>query len=175
MKQARRSQGVIPIRPVPGGNLPPAQREAVLTAVQAHRHKPGNLLPILHAVQDALGFVPTDAIALIAYELNLTRAEVHGVVSFYHWFRSEAPGRHVMHLCRAEACQAVGAAALESHAKQSLGIEFHGTTPDGAVTLEPVYCLGNCALGPNLMIDGQTLCARVTPARFDQLVGDLRA
>ena len=175
MKQARRQQGVIPIRPVPGANLPAEQRDAVLAAVGSHRDRPGNLLPILHAVQDALGFVPSDAIALIAFELNLTRAEVHGVVSFYHWYRREKPGRHVMHLCRAEACQSVGAAALEAHVKQSLGIEFHGTTPDGAVTLEPVYCLGNCALGPNLLIDGDKLCARVTPARFDQLVGDMRA
>lgn len=174
MKQARR-QGVIPIRPVPGANLPAAQREAVHAAVNAHRDQPGNLLPILHAVQGSLGFVPTEAIALIAFELNLSRAEVHGVVSFYHWFRADKPGRHVMHLCRAEACQAVGASALEAHAKRTLGIEFHGTTADGAVTLEPVYCLGNCALGPNLMIDGQTLCARVTPARFDQLVGDMRS
>ncbi len=175
MKQARRQQGVIPIRPVPGANLPAAQREAVTAAVNAHRGQPGNLLTILHAVQGTLGFVPTDAIALIAFELNLSRAEVHGVVSFYHWFRNDKPGRHVMHLCRAEACQAVGASALEAHAKKTLGIDFHGTTSDGAVTLEPVYCLGNCALGPNLMIDGETLCARVSPARFDQLVGDMRA
>ena len=174
MKQARR-QGVIPIRPVPGERLPRVQREAVLAAVNAHRDQPGNLLPVLHALQDAIGFVPADAIDLIAFELNLSRAEVHGVVSFYHGFRRQPPGRHVMHLCRAEACQAVGAAALEAHAKRSLGIEFHDTTADGAVTLEPVYCLGNCALGPNLMIDGDTLCARVTPARFDQLVGDLRS
>ena len=175
MKQARRPQGVIPIRPVPGANLPAAQREAVLGAVNAHRDQPGNLLLVLHAVQASLGFVPTEAIALIAFELNLSRAEVHGVVSFYHWFRNDKPGRHVMHLCRAEACQSVGASALAAHAKRTLGIDFHGTTSDGAVTLEPVYCLGNCARGPNLMIDGETLCARVTPARFDQLVGDMRA
>jgi formate dehydrogenase subunit gamma len=175
MKQARGQKGVIPIRPVPGANLPAAQSEAVLAAIAAHREQPGNLLPILHAVQASLGFVPAEAIALIAFELNLSRAEVHGVVSFYHWFRNDKPGRHVMHLCRAEACRSVGASALEAHAKKSLGVDFHGTTADGAVTLEPVYCLGNCALGPNLMIDGETLCARVTPARFDQLVGDMRA
>ena len=171
MKQGRKT---IPIQPAPGSNLPPVQREAVLTAVRAHRHLPGNLLVVLHAVQDALGFVPRDAVAMIAFELNLSRAEVHGVVSFYHAFRSEAPGRHVVQLCRAEACQAVGAAALEAHAKQSLGIDFHGTTADGEVTLEPVYCLGNCALGPSLRI-GDTLRGRVTPARFDQIVSDLRA
>lgn len=174
MKQARR-QGVIPIRPAPGANLPAVQRDAVLASVKAHRDQPGNLLMVLHAVQDALGFVPADVIPLIAFELNLSRAEVHGVVSFYHGFRSTQPGRHVMHLCRAEACQSVGAAALEAHARRTLGIDFHGTTADGAVTLEPVYCLGNCALGPNLLIDGEKLCGRVTPARFDQLVGDMRA
>lgn len=171
MKQGRK---VIPIKPEPGGSLPLAQREAVHAAVRAHREKPGALLPVLHAVQDALGHVPKDAIALIAHELNLSRAEVHGVVSFYHWFRSEAPGRHRMHLCRAEACQAVGAAQLEAHAKRTLGVDFHGTTADGAITLEPVYCLGNCALGPSLMVDDK-LCGRVTPARFDQLVGDMRS
>lgn len=172
MKQART---VIPIHPAPGSALPAAQRAAVLRAVESNRERPGALLPVLHAVQDALGCVPKDAIPLIAFELNLSRAEVHGVVSFYHHFRSETPGRHVLQLCRAEACQAVGAVALEAHAKQSLGLEFHATTADGALTLEPVYCLGNCALGPSLMVDGKTLCGRVTAARFDQLVGDLRA
>ncbi|TDU27985.1 formate dehydrogenase gamma subunit [Panacagrimonas perspica] len=172
MKQANRK--VIPIQPVPGGNLPPEQRLAVQAAVQANRDQPGNLLLVLHAVQDRLGFVPPDAVALIAFELNLSRAEVHGVVSFYHAFRTAKPGRHVLHLCRAEACQSVGAAALEAHAKKSLGVDFHGTTADGAVTLEPVYCLGNCALGPALMIDDK-LCGRVTPARFDQFVADMRA
>lgn len=171
MKQARK---VIPILPEPGGNLPVAQRAAVRLAVLANREKPGALLPVLHAVQDVLGYVPKGAIPLIAFELNLSRAEVHGVVSFYHWFRQEAPGRHVLHLCRAEACQSVGAVALEAHAKQRLGVDFHGTTADGAITLEPVYCLGNCALGPALMIDNK-LCGRVTAARFDQLVADMRA
>lgn len=172
MKQARRN--VIPIKPVPGGNLPPEQRTAVLAAVQANREQPGNLLLVLHAIQDRLGYVPRDAVALIAFELNLSRAEVHGVVSFYHAFRSEKPGRHVLQLCRAEACQSVGAVALEAHAKKTLGVDFHGTSADGAVTLEPVYCLGNCALGPAVMIDDR-LCGRVTLARFDQFVADLRA
>ncbi|WP_420464810.1 formate dehydrogenase subunit gamma [Panacagrimonas sp.] len=171
MKQARK---VIPIKPEPGADLSPQVRAAVSSAVEAHRHRPGNLLEVLHAVQDALGHVPPATIVLIAHLLNLSRAEVHGVLSFYHWYRSEAPGRHVLHLCRAEACQAVGAVHLEAHAKQTLGVDFHGTTADGAVTLQPVYCLGNCALGPALMID-DTLCGRVTPQRFDQLIGDLRA
>jgi formate dehydrogenase subunit gamma len=126
-------------------------------------------MPVLHAVQEALEFVPKDAVPLIARELNLSVAEVHGVVSFYHYFLQERPGRRVVHLCRAEACQARGSVALEAHAKASLGIDFPGTTSDGAITLEPVYCLGNCALGPSLMIDEQ-LYGRVTTARFDALM-----
>ena len=113
----------------------------------------GPLLPVLHAVQDELGCVPPEAVPVIAEGLNLSRAEVHGVVSFYHWFRSEPRGRRVVRLCRAEACQARGQRALEAHVKTRLGIDYHQTTPDGAVTLEPVYCLGNCASAPSLLID----------------------
>ncbi len=171
MKKGARA--VIPIRPEPGLRLPPAQKADVLAAIAAHANVQGALLPVLHAVQDALGFIPSDSIELIAYELNLTRAEVHGVISFYHHFRTTPPGTHTLRLCRAEACQAVGAAKLEQHAKQTLGIDYHGTTADGALSLEPAYCLGNCALGPSLMIDEQ-LCGRVTKARFDQLVADMR-
>lgn len=171
MKSARK---VIPIQPSRDSRLPAEQREAVREACARLKKLPGALLPILHAVQDALGYVPKDAVPLIAQELNLSRAEVHGVVSFYHWFRNEAPGRHVVHLCRAEACQALGAAALEAHAKQSLGIGFHQTTADGAVSLEPIYCLGNCALGPSLLVDKQ-LVGRVTPQRFDRVIAQARA
>jgi formate dehydrogenase subunit gamma len=134
---------------------------------------PGALLPILHAVQQQLGYVPAQAVPVLAQELNLSRAEVHGVISFYHYFRTEPPGRHVVHVCRAEACQALGAVALEGHAKRSLGIEFHATTADGAISLEPVYCLGNCALGPSVMVD-ERLEGRVTAARFDELVAQAR-
>jgi formate dehydrogenase subunit gamma len=145
------------------------ERAAVAEACAQFKAQPGALLPILHAIQDKLGFVPPDAVQLIATELNLSRAEIHGVVTFYHYFRTKRPGRHVMHLCRAEACQSVGAVELESHAKRTLGIDFHGTTADGAITLEPVYCLGNCALGPSVMVD-ENLKGRVTPQRFDELV-----
>jgi formate dehydrogenase subunit gamma len=134
----------------------------------------GPLMPILHAVQDELGFVPHDAVPLIARELNLSIAEVHGVVTFYHYFRTDPGGRHVVHLCRAEACQSVGAAAVEAHAKRSLGVDFHGTTSDGAIRLEPVYCLGNCALGPSIMIDDR-LHGRVSPQRFDELMTSARS
>jgi formate dehydrogenase subunit gamma len=167
------SRRVIPIKVEPPSNLSAAQRSAVLDACARLKALPGALLPILHAVQEALTFVPKDAVPLIAKELNLSVAEVHGVVTFYHYFLQERPGRHVVHLCRAEACQALGSVALEAHAKATLGVDFHGTTPDGAITLEPVYCLGNCALGPSLMID-QQLHGRVTAERFDSLVTQSR-
>jgi formate dehydrogenase subunit gamma len=149
--------------------LDAGEREAVDDACTRLKDLPGALLPILHSIQDKIGYVPNDAIPIVAQALNLSRAEVHGVLTFYHYFRTQRPGRHVFHLCRAEACQAVGAAALEAHAKKSLGIDFHGTTADGAITLQPVYCLGNCALGPSLMIDDR-LQGRVTTTRFDALV-----
>lgn len=166
---SERKRIAVPIRPAPGSDLPAAERAAVLDAIERHRGLEGALLPVLHAVQERLGWVPPKALALIAFEMNLTRAEVHGVVTFYHYFRQHPPGRHVIHLCRAEACQSVGAAALEAHAKRALGVDFHGTTADGAHTLEAVYCLGNCATGPSMMIDGQ-LHSHVTPERFDTLV-----
>jgi formate dehydrogenase subunit gamma len=165
---------VIPIQPERPGALRSAERVAVVDACNQLKSKPGALLPILHAVQDAIGFVPPEAVEVIASELNLSRAEVHGVVTFYHYFRTRRGGRHVVHLCRAEACQALGAAALETHARKSLDVEFHGTTADGSITLEPVYCLGNCALGPSLMIDDD-LKGRVSAERFDELMAPLRA
>jgi formate dehydrogenase subunit gamma len=163
----------IPLQAEIGRSLTPRQREAVTSAVASNRHLDGALLPVLHAVQNSLGYVPSAAVPAIAHELNLSRAEVHGVLSFYHWFRSSPPGRTVVHLCRAEACQALGAARLEAHAKRTLGVDFHGTTADGAVTLEPVYCLGNCSLGPSLLV-GQRVHGRVTPERFDALVAEAR-
>jgi len=160
-----------PLRPMPAARpLPAEQRAAVLGVVARLRDLPGALLPVLHGVQDALGYVPAGAVALIASELNLSRAEVHGVVTFYHWFRTEKPGKQVLQLCRAEACQALGAGALERHVKHKLGVDFHGTTADGRYTLEPVYCLGNCACGPSLMLD-EELHGRVSVESFDALVG----
>ena len=130
------------------------------------------MLPILHALQKTLGYVPAAAVALIAQELNLSRAEVHGVISFYHYFRREPAGRHTIYICRAEACQAMGGRALQAHAQKKLGIELHQTTADGAFTLEPVYCLGNCACAPSLLVDGE-LYGRVDAQRFDELLGEL--
>lgn len=150
----------------------PASSPAVDQAIAGHRHLPGALLPILHAIQDALGFIPPDATACIARGLNLSHAEVSGVISFYHDFRSTPPGRHVLKLCRAEACQSMGSLALEARLKARLGIDFGETTRDGQITLEPVYCLGNCALSPAVMVDGQ-LRGRVTAQRLDELVASL--
>jgi formate dehydrogenase subunit gamma len=164
----------IPIRTEPGSRLTAPERDAVLEACGRLKTLAGPLLPILHAVQSTLGYVPKDAVPLIASALNLSRAEVHGVVSFYHYFRAHAPARHVVHVCRAEACQSLGSVALERHARKALGIGFHQTTADRAFSLEPVYCLGNCSLGPSIMIDKQ-LQGRVSPERFDELMAKLRA
>lgn len=156
----------------------PPTASDTLTRVQAiaeaHRDLPGALLPILHAVQNEFGYVPQGAVSPIAQVLNLSRAEVHGVINFYHHFRTEAPGRHVVQVCRAEACQSVGAMALEAHAKQALGCGYHETTGDRAVTLEPVYCLGNCACGPSIRVDDE-IVGRVDAARFDEVVSELRS
>ena len=125
------------------------------TAIIAdHLMLEGATLPILHALQDAFGHVPADAVPLIADALNLSRAEVHGCISFYHDFRHEPAGRHSLKICRAEACQAVGADALYEDVKTRLGVGWHETTPDGRVTLEPVFCLGLCACGPAALVDG---------------------
>jgi len=136
-----------------------------------YQHVPGPLLLVLHAVQRKLGFVPAEAVPYIADRLNLSRAEVHGVLSFYHHFRRAAPGRHVIHVCRAESCQAMGAEHLAQHAQQRLGIQFHETTPDGEFSLEPVFCLGNCACSPAVMIDAE-LFGRVSPERLDALLAE---
>ncbi len=146
---------------------------AVQRSLDAHKDRPGALLPILHEIQHHLGHVPPAAVPVIADALNLSRAEVHGVVTFYHDFRDQPAGRHVIKVCLAESCQALGCDRLADHARQRLGIELHGTTADGAVTLEPVYCLGNCALSPAMMVDGEVV-GRVTPARFDAIVAGLR-
>jgi formate dehydrogenase subunit gamma len=136
--------------------------------------RPGPLLEVLHAVQTALGCVPEGAVPLVAEGLNLSRAEVHGVVTFYHYFRHSRPGKHTVRLCQAEACQSCGAEALAEHARTRLGIDFHGTTADGRFTLEPIYCLGNCACSPAALIDGE-LYGRLTPERFDALIGGAEA
>lgn len=137
--------------------------------VAQHKTLPGAMLPILHEIQDRAGYIPSEAVPLIARELNVSRAEVHGVVTYYHHFLTTPPGRHLVRICRAEACQAVGAEALAAHAKAALACDFDETTADGAFTLLPVYCLGQCACGPALML-GDELHARVSPDKFDRLL-----
>lgn len=134
----------------------------------------GPLLPILHGVQDEFGHVPQDALPVIAEALNLSRAEVHGVVTFYHDYRREPAGRHVVKLCRAEACQSMGGDALAAKLKQLLGIGFHETSADGAVTLEPVYCLGLCACAPAAMVDGEVI-GRLDADAIEEIAAEIRA
>ena len=134
--------------------------------------KPGALLPILHGIQDALGHIPADAVPVIAEVLNLSRAEVHGVISFYHYFRSTPAGRHVVQICRAESCQAVGGRALEQHAREALKINFHQTTADGQITLLPVFCLGNCACSPSVRV-GDQIYSHMDADKFNRLLDDL--
>jgi formate dehydrogenase subunit gamma len=151
--------------------LSPAERAVVQRIASDLKGRPGPLLEVLHAIQSALGYVPAAAVPVVAEELNLSRAEVHGVVSFYHYFRSSRPGAHTVSLCQAEACQSMGAEALAAHARRRLGIDFHETSANGRFSLEPIYCLGNCACSPAIMIDGR-LYGRVTPQRFDELVAE---
>ena len=129
----------------------------------------GALLPILHAIQEKFGFIPSETVRIIADELNLSRAEVHGVISYYHHFRDTAPGKNVIQVCMAESCQSMGAEALASHVEKKVGCGMHQTTSNGQVTLEPVYCLGLCAQSPAIMINEQ-LHAKMTPQKFDALL-----
>ncbi|MEI6067323.1 MAG: formate dehydrogenase subunit gamma [Methylococcaceae bacterium] len=146
----------------------------VQTITTALKDKPGALLPILHAIQDALGYVPAESVPAIANALHLSRAEVHGVISFYHYFRDTPPGKHTIHLCRAESCQAMGGKDLENHIKTRLGIDFHETTANGQFSLEPVYCLGNCACSPAMQI-GNEIYGRVTANSFDTTINETEA
>ncbi|QND48570.1 formate dehydrogenase subunit gamma [Rhizobium lusitanum] len=133
----------------------------------------GPLLPILHGIQEEFGYVPQDTLPLIAKALNLSRAEVHGVMTFYHDYRDHPAGRHVLKLCRAEACQSMGADQLAERVKRLLGIDFHQTTLDGSVTLEPVYCLGLCACAPAAMLDSE-LHGRLDDEGVEDLVREAR-
>jgi formate dehydrogenase subunit gamma len=140
--------------------------------IAAHLSMEGAALPILHALQAVFGCVPLDAEPVVAAALNLTRAEVHGIVTFYHEFRRTPPGRHVLHVCRAEACQSVGAENTSTHLRRVLGIDWHQTTTNGAVTLEPVFCLGLCATGPAALVDGHPV-GRLDRERIDLMLETL--
>ncbi len=147
----------------------PWSAERTVEIVSEHQALEGLLMPILHALQHAFGLVPEEAIPLIAQELNLSRAEVHGVVTFYHDFRRELAGKHVLKLCRAEACQSMGCERLVERAEDRLGIKCGNTSADGRVTLEAVYCLGLCATAPSAMIDGRVV-GRLDNNRLDQIL-----
>ncbi len=157
--------------PQPADTALAAQLQAV---IDQHAARPGAMLPLLHAIQAQHGYIPDAAVPMIAEALRHTRAEVHGIISFYHHFRTHPPGRHVIQVCRAEACQAVGARALEGHVKSALGVDYHETTADREFTLEPVYCLGNCACGPSLRVDDE-IHGRMDAAGFDRLTAQLSA
>ena len=149
-------------------------QKSLHAALSSMPDEQASLLPILHSIQDRLGYVPKDIVQDIAEHLHLSRAEVHGVITFYHHFRQTPPAKHVVRVCRAEACQSMGGNALADHATRSLQTGFHGETADGAITLEAVYCLGNCACAPSVMV-GDTVHGRVSPQRFDEIVTSLRS
>ena len=154
--------------------LTDSQRTTVDDVVANHKHLPGALLPILHGVQDGLGFIPAGAVEIIARELNLSRAEVHGVITYYHHFRSEPAGKHVVQICRAESCQSMGSEKLWAHACLHLDADGHHPSKDGAFTVEPVYCLGLCASSPSMAIDGK-VHARINVDKFNKLVAQARS
>lgn len=142
--------------------------------IAAHQGREGPLLPILHDIQEEWGFIPEETQPIIAAALGLTRAEVYGVVSFYHDFRDHPAGHHVLRLCRAEACQSMGADELADNVRAALGLDWHETTPDGRLTLEPVFCLGLCACAPSAQM-GDRLLGRATLAKVQKLVSEVRA
>ena len=150
-----------------------ANDEQIAEILRRHEGRKGALLPILNDVQAALGHVPPEAVPPIAEALNLSRAEVHGVVTFYHDYRNHPAGRHVLKLCRAEACQSMGGDAIATKLQQLLGIGFHETTKDGSVTLEPVYCLGLCACAPSAMLDGEVI-GRLDAEKIEEIAAEVR-
>lgn len=152
----------------------PVDDMVITRLIAEHQHRPGALMPLLHAIQDNLGYVPESVYPQISKALALSVAEVHGVVTFYHHFRTHKPGRNIMQICRAESCQAMGSEALEAHAKKCLNIDYHQTTADDAITLEAVYCLGNCALSPSVMMNDE-IYGRVSPSDLDALIAEARA
>ena len=157
---------------VSAAEIPPQSEERARAICADHGDRPDELLEIFHALQHEIGFVPEPVLPVIADALNLSRAEVYGVLSFYHDFRRSPPGRHVIKMCRAEACKSLNADALARHAEQKLGTKFGETSADGEFSLEPVYCLGNCALSPAMLID-DNLFGCVDKDRFDAIIADL--
>ena len=145
-------------------------KQSAREIIEGFENRPEMLVQILHAFLDRFGWISDEAIRQLASELNLSRADVHGVVSYYHDFRTSPPGKHVVKICEAEACQSMGSRELSKHAQESLGLGMHESNDD--VTLEPVYCLGNCACSPAIMVDGKTF-GRVNADRFDEIVATM--
>lgn len=149
------------------------EQQALITAhIEAHQQVPGGLMPLLHAIQDDIGYVPESTYPQIAQALALSVAEVHGVVTFYHHFRTHPVGKHILQICRAESCQAMGSVALEGALKQQLGVDYHETTADGRLTLLPVYCLGNCACSPAVMLD-EEVYGRMNAEKVSELIAEV--
>ncbi len=148
------------------------QHSRLLSIIDDLKEQPGALLPILHNIQSLLGYVPKEVIPHIASALNISRADVHGVITFYHHFRRTQPGKHVIQVCRAESCQAMGAVALEQHVKKVLAIDYHETTENGRFSLEPVYCLGNCACSPSIAV-ADHVYGDMDIEKFNQLFSSL--
>jgi len=152
----------------------PWNTERASTIIAAHKDQDGAALPIFHALQDVFGFVPEEAIPMVAEALNLSRAEMYGTVTFYHDFRKEPPGRRVLKLCRAESCQAAGGEALAARAEDKLGVKFGETTADYRVTLEPVYCLGLCHSSPAALLDHDRVVGMLDETKLDALLKEAR-
>ena len=155
-----------------------SQLEKIEAHIVSHKNMPKEtvqsaLLPLLHAIQDDIGYVPEDCYPQIGKALALSIAEIHGVVTFYHHFRRHQKGKHVLQVCRAESCQAMGSATLEAQVKKALGVDYHETTQDGAITLLPIYCLGNCALSPAVMLDDEVY-GRMSAEKVAELVSEAR-
>lgn len=154
-------------------NAHPWDADAAVSLIQKHASMPGALLPIFHALQEEYGYIHEDAIPLIASALNISKADVYGTLTFYHDFRTSPGGRHTMKVCRAEACQSMGCDALIEHIEGKLGVRLGETTADGSFTTSPIYCLGNCALSPSMMLDGKPF-GRVSPQMVDALIDSAR-
>lgn len=146
--------------------------DKIKSHIAAHQNMPGALLPLLHAIQDDIGYVPDASYPFISKALALSIAEVHGVVTFYHHFRTHPAGKHILQICRAESCQAMGSAQLEADVKAQLGVDYHETTADGQVTLLPVYCLGNCACSPAVMMD-EEVYGRMNKQKVADLISEV--
>lgn len=143
--------------------------EKIKTHIDHFQDTPGALLPLMHAIQDDLGFVPEDSFPLVAKAFNLSIAEIHGFITFYHHFRKKPSGKNILHICRAESCQSMGSEAIEKYCKEKLGIDYHETTTDKSISLEPIYCLGNCACSPAIMINEKVI-GKVTKEKIDQII-----